>query len=127
VTLRSTIRWTTLLIAAVTPLTVSCATAPPAPSAPTAAESARYEQGATDEILANAVYSALNADQTYYFRHVDVKVDEGVAHLSGYVWSTDAIYRARAIAAKTPGVTRVVSNQLELERNGRSGGSGPSR
>ena len=114
------------LIAAVT-LTVSCSSAPPRPSVPTAAESMRSELGATDEILASTVYSALNADPIYYFRHVDVRVDNGVAHLSGYVWSTDAIYRARHIASQTPGVTRVVSNQLELERNGRSGGSGPTR
>ena len=63
----------------------------------------------------------------YYFRHVDVRVDNGVAHLSGFVWSADAIYQARKIASQTPGVTRVVTNQLELERNGRSGGSGPTR
>jgi len=124
-TLRSTIRWTSALIATMT-LMVSCATTPPGPSVQTGAEAARYEQGATDEILANAVYSALNADPTYYFRHVDVTVDDGVAHLSGFVWSTDAIYRARAIAAHTPGVTRVVSNHLELERNGRDSG-GPTR
>ena len=94
---------------------------------PSAAESMRSEAGATDEILANAIYSELNASPTYYFRHVDVAVDNGVAHLSGYVWSTDEIYRARTIAGQTPGITRVVSNQLELERNGRSGGSGPTR
>jgi osmotically-inducible protein OsmY len=87
----------------------------------------RSEVGATDEILANTVYSALNADPIYYFRHVDVMVDNGVAHLSGYVWSTDAIYQARKIAMNVPGVTGVSTNQLELERNGRSGGSGPSR
>ena len=106
----------------------SCASAPPRPPAPpSAAESLRSELGATDEILANTVYSELNADPIYYFRHVDVRVDNGVADLSGYVWSTDAIYRARRIASQTPGVTRVVTNQLELERNGRSSGSGPSR
>ena len=87
----------------------------------------RSELGATDEILASTVSAELNADPTYYFRHVDVTVDNGVAHLSGYVWSTDAIYRARRIASQTPGVTRVVTSQLELERNGRSSGSGPSR
>ena len=83
--------------------------------------------GATDEILANAVYSQLNADPIYYFRHVDVQVDNGVAQLSGFVWSTDAIYRARYIAMNVPGVTGVSTNQLELERNDRSSGSGPSR
>ncbi len=115
---RSTIRWTASVIAAAT-LTVSCATAPPAPSRPAAVQSARSEQGATDQVLANAVYSELNADPTYYFRHVEVRVDDGVAHLSGYVWSADAIYRARTIASNVPGVTGVVTSGLELERNGR--------
>jgi len=117
------IRSTPVLIVVAT-LTVSCTTAPPVPSG---AQSIRYEQGATDEVLASAVYSALNSDPMYYFRHVDVNVDDGVAHLSGYVWSTDAIYHARKIALKVPGVTGVSTNQLELERNDRSSGSGPSR
>ena len=85
----------------------------------------RSEAGATDEILANAVYSELNADPIYYFRHVDVRVDDGVAHLSGYVWSTDAIYQARKIAMTVPGVTAVATSQLELERNGKD--AGPAR
>jgi osmotically-inducible protein OsmY len=79
----------------------------------------RSELGATDEILANTVYSELNANPTYYFRHVDVRVDNGVADLSGFVWSTDAIYAARKIASNVPGVTGVTTNQLQLERNGR--------
>lgn len=122
---RSMIRSTPALIAVAT-LTLSCATAPPAPSVPPGAQSARYEQGATDEVLANAVYSALNSDPMYYFRHVDVNVDDGVAHLSGYVWSTDAIYAARNIASHVPGVTGVRTSQLQLERNGRDSG-GPTR
>jgi osmotically-inducible protein OsmY len=79
----------------------------------------RTELGATDEVLANIVYTQLNADPTYYFRHVDVRVDDGVADLSGYVWSTDAIYAARKIASNVPGVTGVRTSQLQLERNGR--------
>jgi hypothetical protein len=75
----------------------------------------------------NPIYSELNADPIYYFRHVDVQVDNGVAHLSGFVWSADAIYQARKIALKVPGVTGVSTTHLELERNGRSGGSGPAR
>jgi osmotically-inducible protein OsmY len=51
-----------------------------------------------------------------------VRVDHGVAHLSGYVWSADAIYHARAITSHVPGVTNVVTNQLELERQGRADG-----
>jgi osmotically-inducible protein OsmY len=83
----------------------------------------RSEVGASDEILANTVYSELNADPIYYFRHVDVRVDNGVAHLSGYVWSTNAIYRARRVASNVPGITGVTTNQLELERNGRDTGT----
>ena len=63
------------------------------------------------------IYQALNADPVYYFKHVDVKVTDGVVTLSGYVWSTQAIYRAKDIAGHMPGVTRVV-DQMELERNG---------
>jgi len=109
-------RWTIALLAA---LTLSCA-APPRPSPPPG--SARAEQAATDELLANAVYVKLNANPTYFFRHVDVRLQNGVAHLSGYVWSTDALYAARNIAQSVPGVTGVVTSQLELERNGHSSG-----
>jgi BON domain len=120
-TRRSKTRWTTALVAAAT-LIVSCATAPPQPPLPPGAGSAGTGQVASDELLANAVYSELNADPTYYFRHVEVRIDKGVAHLSGYVWSTDAIYRARRIAQSVPGVTGVATSQLELERNGRNSG-----
>jgi hypothetical protein len=121
---RSITQWTPALIAVAT-LAMACAPAPPKPSVPSAAESMRSETGATDEILANTVYSELNASPTYYFRHVDVAVDNGVAHLSGYVWSTDAIYAARRIAGNVPGITGVMTSQLQLERNGRD--TGPAR
>ena len=117
--------WWRLALIAVATLTVSCSSAPPKPSVPTAAASMRTELGATDEVLANAVYTELNADPVYYFRHVDVQVDNGVAHLSGYVWSADAIYQARKIARNVPGVTGVSTSQLQLERNGRD--TGPAR
>ena len=110
------------LLAAVAGLTVACATVPPQPSPPPGAASAAPEQISADELLANAVYAKLNANRTYYFRHVDVRLQNGVAHLSGYVWSADAIYAAQRIARSVPGVTGVVTNQLELERNGRSNG-----
>ena len=88
--------------------TSGCATAPPKPS----------EQTRADEALAGRVSTALNADATYFFRHVNVQVDDGVAALSGYVWSAQALYRAREIARGVPGVTRVATNDLELERDG---------
>jgi osmotically-inducible protein OsmY len=96
----------------VSSLVVSCATVP-APSSP---------ETTADQALANRVYVALNDDPTYFFRHVDVRVDNGVANLSGYVWSTDAIYRARKIARTVPGINQVVTNNLELERQGRTNG-----
>ncbi|HEY3784780.1 MAG TPA: BON domain-containing protein [Steroidobacteraceae bacterium] len=79
------------------------------------------ETSAADEALAARVYEALNADPIYYYRHVDVHVDNGVAQLSGYIWSVNALTRAKQIAAGVPGVTTVV-DQLELERNGNRGG-----
>lgn len=93
-------------------LAASCATVPP-PS---------YTETAADRALANRVYMALNDDPIYFFRHVDVRVDNGVANLSGYVWSSDAIYRARKIARSVPGIQQVVTNSLELERQGRTNG-----
>jgi len=99
----------------------SCATAPAEPPQRSARAAGTGDAG-SDQLLANAVYSKLNADPIYYYRHVDVRVDQGTAHLSGYVWSADAIYRARQIAQSVPGITGVVTSQLELERNGRSNG-----
>jgi len=79
-------------------------------------------QARADEAAADRVYLALNTDPTYFYRHVDVRVDNGVADLSGYVWSTDAIYHARQITLKVPGVTRVVTSRLDLEREGLTNG-----
>ena len=111
---------------AVAALTASCASVPPKPPASAADEQAKFESRVANESLAHTVYSTLNADPMYYFRHVDVRVDNGVAHLSGYVWSTQAIYQARKIAMKVPGITGVSTSELQLERNGRDSG-GPSR
>jgi osmotically-inducible protein OsmY len=90
----------------------SCATVPaPSPA-----------QALSDQETTNRVLLALNDDPTYYFRHVDVHVSDGVTELSGYVWSTQAIYRAREISNAVPGVMRVVTSHLELERQGRGVG-----
>ncbi|HEV2229298.1 MAG TPA: BON domain-containing protein [Steroidobacteraceae bacterium] len=103
-----------MAVAAIFALLTACATnvprPPPAPSA------------LADQALANQVYVALNADPWYFFRHVDVRVDHGVADLSGYVWSADAVYQARQITAAVPGIRRVVTSNLELERNGLANG-----
>ena len=109
-----------VLIAAVT--LPGCSMMVP-PRAPPAAGAAAVQPAATNDLLASAVYWQLNADPIYFFRHVDVRVDGGIAYLSGYVWSTDALYQARRLARSVPGVNGVVTSQLELERNGRSNGA----
>jgi len=92
-------------------LIASCSTAPP--------KSPQQERA--DAATAARVDAALAANPIYYFRDVDVSVDRGVALLSGYVWTTDALYHAEQIARRVPGVTRVRS-QMELERQGNRGG-----
>ena len=128
---------TRLIVALIVAALGSCASgppqslAPPQPPVPAGADQAAvaaqraYEQAVAEEALANHIYRVLNADPIYYFRHVDVKVHDGVADLSGYVWSTDAIYRARKLTSQVSGVTSVVTTQLQLERNGRD--AGPAR
>jgi len=117
-------RWLPVLIPVT--LTVSCATTPPAsPEQAAVDQAATAERRAAEDAVANYIYLQLNADPVYYYRHVDVHVDNGVAILSGYVWDTQALYQARKIAGQVPGITRVVSTNLELERNGRN--TGPAR
>jgi osmotically-inducible protein OsmY len=104
--------WARILAVA---LSVYCASASPQGTVPPTGNAAQDAAVTTDETLTKAVYSALNADRNYYFRHVHVSVDKGVANLSGYVDSGAAINRARTIAGKVPGVTGVVTNHLQIE------------
>ncbi|MGN6453910.1 MAG: BON domain-containing protein [Steroidobacteraceae bacterium] len=85
------------------------------PGAPPIVEPAKDSPTPTDEALTKAVNSALSADPNYYYRHVEVRVDKGVAKLSGYVDSSAAISRARKVAGKVPGITRVVTNHLQID------------
>jgi osmotically-inducible protein OsmY len=101
-------------ILATTALAAACASAPPKSPA----------QARADAATVDRVYAALNANPVYFFRHVDVSVDDGVARLSGVVWTTDALFAAQRIARGVPGVTRVV-NRMKLERAAlRGGGDG---
>ncbi|HEY4444280.1 MAG TPA: BON domain-containing protein [Steroidobacteraceae bacterium] len=100
----------TSLLMTVTLIT-ACSTSPPRSP----------EQVRADEATAMRVYAALSADPTYYYRHVEVRVDGDVAHLSGFIWSSDALFRAKQIAASVPGV-RLVVNEMELERSGEVNG-----
>ena len=91
-------------------LAVACATPPKS-----------REQERADAVTAERVDAALDANPIYYFRDVEVEVDNGVALLRGYVWTTDELYHAQQIARRVPGVTRV-RNEMELERQGNRGG-----
>jgi osmotically-inducible protein OsmY len=99
------------VVAAIAGLAVACATTPP--KSP--------EQERTDASIAERVSAALEANPIYYFRDVDVQVDYGVARLSGYVWTTDALYHAQQIARRVPGVS-AVRDEMELERQANRGG-----
>lgn len=83
------------------------------------------EQERADAATAERVYAALDANPIYYLRDVDVSVDNGVAQLSGYVWTTDALYGAQDIARRVPGVTGV-RDKMQLEREGNRGGADSS-
>ena len=95
-----------ICIAAAT-LVAACAGDPPKSS----------QQSQSDIRATKEFYSKLNSDQNYYYPHVTIRVENGVAHLSGYVWNAQALYHAKQVASSVPGVTSVVDN-LALERDG---------
>jgi osmotically-inducible protein OsmY len=108
-------RWNVLCVVAVVSFAAACSTVPAKSPA----------QAQADAVTAERVYAALDDNPVFYFRDVDVSVDDGVATLSGYVWTTDALYSAQRIARNVPGVTRVL-DQMQLEREGLRGGGDSS-
>lgn len=90
----------------------ACASAPP--------KSPAQEQA--DSATADRVSTALDQNPIYYLNDVDVSVDYGVVELSGYVWTTDALYAAQNIARRVPGVA-AVRDKMKLEREAARGGA----
>jgi osmotically-inducible protein OsmY len=86
-------------------------------AAPPAGQPAQAVAATSDEALTRAIRSGLDADRYHFFRHVNVRVDNGVATLSGFVHSSSSIFRARTIASQVPGVTSVRTSNLTLEPN----------
>lgn len=84
-----------------------CASGPPKTDA----------QRQADRQTAERVEAALNSDKALYGKHITVQADNGVVHLTGYVWETSELQTATIIAEGVEGVTAVVNN-LELNRNG---------
>lgn len=74
-------------------------------------------QRQTDKETAERVETALGADKALYAKHIFVSADNGVVHLTGYIWDPSDSELASVIAERVPGVTKVV-NELELNRNG---------
>jgi osmotically-inducible protein OsmY len=91
---------------------VACSTSPPRSE----------EERAADAAAAARVEAALDADPRIYARHVDVKVDRGVVHLGGFVWSASELFYAKNDAASVLGV-RTVVDDMELMRGGMTGTS----
>lgn len=85
----------------------ACASGPPKTDA----------QRQADRETAERVEAALNSDKGLYGKHITVQADNGVVHLTGYVWETSDFQTATIIAEGVEGVTAVVNN-LELNRNG---------
>ncbi len=74
-------------------------------------------QQQADRETAGRVQAALDADKRLYARHIIVRADNGVVHLTGYVWDPPELVEAKRVAGLVPGVSQVVS-ELELQRNG---------
>jgi osmotically-inducible protein OsmY len=96
---------------------VACAVAPMLAAACAADPPTSSQRHQSDIRAMNEFYSRLASDQTYYYPHVTIRVENGVARLSGYVWNTEALYHAKEVATNVPGITEVVDN-LQLERGG---------
>jgi osmotically-inducible protein OsmY len=77
---------------------------------------------ALDSETAARVEARLDADPRIYARHIDVRVDRGDVHLSGFVWSSEELLFAQADAAAVAGV-KGVADEMELMRGGNGGSS----
>ena len=100
-----------VIVVAATVLVTACATL---------ASRTPAERAADDQLAAQVEQALLN-DQEIYARHIDVDAEHGVVHLSGLIWSVEELSKAKRVAARVPGVKRVVS-ELELEVGGGKGG-----
>ena len=77
-------------------------------------------QRQADAELVDQVQTALKADPNLYARHINVRADNGVVTLSGYVWTPEEMSAAVPITERVPGVTKVV-NRMEVGPRGDPG------
>ena len=90
---------------------------PPVTPSTTVNQSDASRETPSDARTAQDIDQRLKADPRHLFRHVNVTVEGGVARLGGFVYSEDALAKAKQIATETPGITRVDS-EMKLQRNG---------
>ncbi len=108
---------TAAAVCAVLASAIVLAADPPGSAASNSTPDSTYTRNQTpnDARTAHDIDARLKADQYHLFRHVTVSVQDGVAHLSGFVYSNDALAKAKQIAGDTPGVTRV-EDKVTLKR-----------
>ena len=99
------------VVVAVLCCVAACASGPPKTTS----------QEEADKVMAERVEAALNADKALFAKHITAHADNGVVHLTGYVWEAGDFEEANYIASNVPGVTKVV-NDLEFNRNGNDNG-----
>jgi osmotically-inducible protein OsmY len=68
-----------------------------------------------DKDLVDRVDASLKADPGLYARHINLRADNGVVTLSGYVWTTEELVKAKQDAELVSGVVKVV-NRMEVDR-----------
>lgn len=68
-----------------------------------------------DKDLVDRVEASLKADPGLYARHVNLRADNGVVTMSGYVWTSEELVKAKQDAEGVPGVVKVV-NRVEIDR-----------
>ena len=68
-----------------------------------------------DKDLVDRVDASLKADPGLYSRHINLRADNGVVTLSGYVWTTEELVKAKQDAERVAGVVKVV-NRVEVDR-----------
>jgi osmotically-inducible protein OsmY len=95
----------TLLAAALSCAAFACVMQPPK----TAAERE------ADRDLSDRVEASLKADPGLYSRHINLRADNGVVTLGGYVWTPEEMVKAKQDAELVAGVVKVV-NRMEVDR-----------
>ena len=78
--------------------------------------SASANQHASDATVAARVKNALQSNATLDSRHIDVAVEHGEVHLTGFVQDNRTLLAANRVAAEAAGGRKIV-NELIIKQN----------